>query len=164
MLDPSLSYTYSALNTRPSPTFDPHSAVVDTGASFNFADINHPSILQWSIRPLDEHISIAQGSSAATCRHVGLALLVLAHATNPRGAMVLLVPVLVMQETIPVSSCTRYKSSWCNGSPRTRSCHAGISAWFVLDFDKCSAHFMSSTRKSCRSCALPALNASEYGE
>ena len=101
VLDPSLTYTYSCLNTRLSPTFVPHSAVVDTGASFHFAGIDHPNVLPWSIRPLDKHISIAQGSSAATCRHAGLALLIFQHATSSTDAMVLLVPVLVMEEFQP---------------------------------------------------------------
>ena len=72
--DGSLSHAFNALSNRTQHT-TPMSCIIDTGASMCFAKTSHPSIMDWSIRPLDKPIRIQQGSGSVICSKIGIAFL-----------------------------------------------------------------------------------------
>ena len=69
--DVSLSHTFKALSNNTQHR-TPMSCIIDTGASMCFAKTSHPSIMDWSIRPLDKPIRIQQGSGSVICSKIGI--------------------------------------------------------------------------------------------
>ena len=68
--DASLTHSFNALS-KSTQHKTPMSCIIDTGASMCFAKTSHPSIMDWSIRPLDKPIRIQQGSGSVICSKTG---------------------------------------------------------------------------------------------
>ena len=90
--DASLSHVFNTLTQHSKPM----SCIIYTGASMCFAKTTHPSIMDWSVRPLDKPIRIQQGSGSVVCSKIGIAFLPFTHALHARDCMILTIPTFLI--------------------------------------------------------------------